>query len=131
MAIIPYDVGTYAIYRMTMISNAIEEGMIEGGIVLMPFSDLGRDKVALTVHMRKDMMQMYISRQSDEAVISLVYQIIIQDGKEILRSGKPVPGQRINHQLLIEAAHQTDHALENINSAKRLMRTLPMFRTMA
>lgn len=131
MAMIPDDVGAYAIYRMTMISDAIEEGMVEGGIVLMPFNDLGGDKVVLTVQMRKDMMQMHISRQSDESVISRVYQIVMQDGKETVRSGNAMPGQRINHQLLTEIAQQTDRALENINSAKRLMRTLPMFRTMA
>lgn len=131
MAMIPDNVGTYAIYRMTMVSNAIEEGLIDGGTVLMPFNDLGGDKVVLTVQMRENLMQMYISRQSDEAVISLIYQITVQNDEEVIRSGNSVAGQRINHQILAEDAQRTDRGLENINSAKRLMRTLPMFRTMA
>ncbi len=131
MPMIPAEVGTYAIYRMKMIGNAIVEGFIEDATILMPFNDLGGDKVVLTIQMRENIMQMYISRQSDEAVISLVYQIVLKDGEEVLRSGNAMAGQRINHQILAEAARRTDHVLENINSAKRLMRTLPMFRTLA
>lgn len=128
MPVLPEDVRDELMRRLAPVEEAVNDGMLEEGTILIPFRDLDDEDVVLAFSVREGLAFLDISTADDAVALSNGYRFRDQDGIVSMLIDRQHRLTSVDHGKLAAAARHTDRALAMIAEAQTLMETHAAFR---
>ena len=128
MPVIPANVRTLVLNRLSDISDAVTKNLLQMGTTFIAFEDLGHENVVLTMCVSQHFAHLEISTADEAIVVSNGYDFLIKDGAVEAVVIPCQKNQLVDHIALLADHRATDTALHQIEEARELMQSNPVFK---
>lgn len=128
MKVLPEDIRIQVLARLGRIEGAVAEGLMEAGVILVPFRDLSGSNVVLGLLVDGRDAFLDISTAEDALALSYGYSFRTTLGGVVINVDRDHRLDEVDHGRLAYGQMLTTQALERIDEARALMRTHPVFR---
>lgn len=128
MPVIPAEVRIRFLDRLSAISDAIDKDMLDAGTTFLAFEDLTAENVVIIMSVQQHFAHLDISTADEGVIVSNGYDFLIGDRGVTVVVNAVQKNQLVDHVSLLAAHRHTDVALANIERARDLMLTSPIFK---
>lgn len=126
--VLPAQIGQNLLTELSRVQKAIDEEMLEEGVITFEYDDLQNNRVMLSMIVKQNFAFLGFSNCSNYRAVSHGYNFCITETNVIVGIDRRYQNTTVNHKLLQKCAAETQRALRMIEEARNLMKTHPAFK---